>query len=301
LDEQGMPDRKEEVRTWYDGFTFGRRTDIYNPWSIVNYLDTGELGPYWANSSSNDLAGKLVRESSKSMKQDFEVLLRGGTVEKDIDEQIVYDELDGDETAIWSLLLASGYLKVVSQAEELDGLRYELALTNKEVRLMFRSIVRGWFRKGSASYNDFIKSLLSNDLEAMNEYMNKVALATFSYFDTGKQPTGSEPERFYHGFVLGLMVELSGRYTLSSNRESGFGRYDVTLEPLNAEDDAMILEFKVFQPKKEKGLEETAQAALDQIEEKRYAAVLEAKGVPTEKIRQYAFAFEGKKVLIQRG
>lgn len=164
---------------------------------------------------------------------------------------------------------------------------------------MFRSIVRGWFRKGSSSYNDFIKSLLSGDLEAMNEYMNKVALATFSYFDTGKQPSGSDPERFYHGFVLGLMVELSGRYTLTSNRESGFGRYDVILEPVNSEDDAMILEFKVFQPKKEKGLEDTARAALAQIEEKRYAAGLEAKGVPIGKIRKYAFAFEGKNVLIQ--
>ncbi len=301
LDEQGMWDRKEEVKAWYDGFTFGNETDIYNPWSISNYLDTGELEDYWVNSSSNDLVNQLVREGGKSVKLDFEILLRGGTLEKEINEQIVYNELDRDEAAIWSLLLASGYLKVVSQKDGLDGPRYELALTNKEVRRMFRSMVRGWFRKDTANYNDFIKALLSDDLEAMNAYVNDVALATFSSFDVGKKTSRSEPERFYHGFVLGLMVELSGRYALTSNRESGFGRYDVMLEPLRAEDDAIIIEFKVFQPKKEKDLEDTAAAALAQIEERKYAASLEGKGVSANRIRKYGFAFQGREVLILGG
>ncbi len=301
LDEHGLSDRKAEVKDWYDGFTFGDKTDIYNPWSISNYLDTREAAPYWANSSSNGLAGKLIREGDKSVKLDFQALLDRKTITTELDEQIVYGELDGSDTAIWSLLLASGYLKVAGREDGLDGPLYQLALTNREVWRMFRSMVRGWFRNGSSNYNDFIKALLLDDLEAMNEYMNDVALMTFSSFDTGKKPSKSEPERFYHGFVLGLMVELSSRYVLTSNRESGFGRYDVTLEPLKPEDDAMILEFKVFQPKKEKNLEETAQAALAQIEEKKYTAALEAKGIPAQRIRKYGFAFEGQKVLILAG
>ncbi|NBI64518.1 hypothetical protein D3Z38_16070 [Clostridiales bacterium] len=301
LDEQGMSDKRKEVKAWYDGFTFGDKTDIYNPWSIINYLDTGKIGTYWANSSSNGLVGKLIREGNKNVKQEFERLLCGETLKVEIDEQIVYGELAARRDSVWSLLLASGYLKVVGVdfLEQTGRWLHSLALTNREVRLMFQRMIQSWFVDSEANYNDFIQALLSGDLEAMNEYMNDVALATFSYFDMGKKPSKSEPERFYHGFVLGLMVELSGRYALTSNRESGFGRYDVVLEPLNREDDAMILEFKVFQPRKEKDLEETARAALDQIQEKRYAAALEAKGIAPEKILKYGFAFEGSTVLIQ--
>lgn len=303
LDEYEMSDRKAEVKAWYDGFTFGDTTDIYNPWSIINYLDKKEASAYWSNSSSNSLADKLLQEGSKTVKLDFEQLLRGETLETEIDDQIVYGELPWKKNAIWSLLLTSGYLKVLKRESPLptSHRKYVLALTNWEVKGMFESMVRNWFVGSEDDYNDFIKALLSNDLEAMNTYMNDVALVTFSNFDTGKKPSKSEPERFYHGFVLGLMVELSDRYVLNSNRESGFGRYDVMLEPKTPQDDAIILEFKVFQPKKEKDLEETAQAALAQIEEKQYAASLKAKGIAPERIRTYGFAFEGQKVLIQSG
>ena len=306
LDEYQLSERKQEVKAWYDGFTFGSRKDIYNPWSILNYLDKRKLGTYWANSSSNRLAGKLIREGSREVKQRFEELLFGQHLFTVLDEQIVYNQLDNDEEAVWSLLLASGYLKVVSHESYEDNdltydfsePKYELTLTNLEVKRMFRTMIRGWFGKEKSNYNAFIKALLFGDVKAMNVYMNKVAMSMFSYFDTGKNPSGEEPERFYHGFVLGLMVELAERYVLTSNRESGFGRYDVMLEPRRAEDDGIIIEFKVQDAEEEKELADTVKAALKQIEEKKYDTMLVEKGVPKEKIRSYGFAFRGKEVLI---
>ena len=300
LDEFGLSDTKNQVKSWYDGFTFGNRTDIYNPWSILNYLDKKRLAPYWANSSSNSLAGTLIQEGGKRTKQEFERLLRGETIIVAIDEQSVYNQLSTTNNAIWSLLLASGYLKVVRMdfMEKSGRWNYHLALTNKEVCMMFDGLIRNWFSESDDDYNDFIKALLEGDLKAMNTYMNKVALATFSYFDTGKEPSEEEPERFYHGFVLGLMVELSDRYIVTSNRESGFGRYDVMLEPKRPGDDGIILEFKVQDMDSEKELRDTVNAALAQIERQKYETMLAEKGVPQKNIRKYGFAFRGKTVLI---
>lgn len=304
LDEFGLKSR-QEVKEWYDGYTFGEWEDIYNPWSIINFLDKRKLASYWANTSSNGLVSKLIREANKNIKLEFERLMQGGHLITSLDEQIVYDQLEDNDEAIWSLLLACGYLKVVhgttaKEGEDTSCLEqgYELALTNYEVKRMFSGLIRGWFGKVSYDYNDFVKALLTGDIKAMNAYMNRITMTMFSFFDTGNRPSGAEPERFYHGFVLGLLVELENRYRIRSNRESGFGRYDVMMEPYLDEDWAIILEFKVHDPKKEDGLEDTIKAALLQIEAKQYEAEFMARGIKKERVRKYGFAFAGKAVLI---
>lgn len=304
LDEFGMGEEKQKVKWWYDGFIFGGWKDIYNPWSILNLLDKRKFTTYWANTSSNSLVGKLLREGSRDVKESFGSLMKGEHLWVPIDEQIVYNQLDDNEYAIWSLLVASGYLKILDyeKYEEDDFIaepKYELTLTNHEVEIMFKSMIRGWFAGDVSNYNAFVRALLSDDLDAMNEYMNQIAGNTFSYFDTGKRASGkAEPERFYHGFVLGLMVQMEDCYTITSNRESGFGRYDIMLEPKKEGLDAIIIEFKVFNTRRDSSLADTVQAALAQIEEKKYAQTLIAKGIPEGRIRKYGFAFEGKEVLI---
>ena len=293
MEEMGLTNF-DEVKRWYDGFVFGETTDIYNPWSIINYLDSGKLDVYWANTSANSLAGKLIRLGSKETKESFEILLRGEAIETQLDEQIVYSQLGRKKGAVWSLLLASGYLKVVES--DISEWNFKLKLTNYEVTLMFQRMVSEWFAGEDNGYNEFIEALLADDVESMNEYMNEVSEVMFSSFDTGTRPSRSAPERFYHGFVLGLMVDLQGRYVITSNRESGLGRYDIMLEPLQG-DNAIIIEFKVKKPK-ESTLEETVIAALSQIDEKKYDSILINRGIDSSRIRKYGFAFEGKKVLI---
>ena len=334
LDEVNMSNEKAAVKEWYDGFTFGDVKDIYNPWSIINYLQTGKIDSYWTDSSSNGIVNKLIKTGTPDVKEAMAVLISGGVIEKKIDEQIVFDQLYKNEDAIWSLLLASGYLCIESYKEvgRLKRKIYGLKLTNLEVERMFEVMIEQWFGKEKFNYNGFVKSLLNGDIESMNEYMNRVTRGVISYFDTGKTPSDEEPERlascydcrgvangsslnccsnlyamteksshFYHGLVLGLMVDQVDNYILSSNRESGFGRYDIMLEPIDKNNDKLpgiVIEFKVFNPKKEDTLEETVENALRQIKEKDYNAELIKRGVKEENIQHYGFAFRGKEVLI---
>ena len=304
LDEMNIPEKKSDVKAWYDGFTFGTTPDMYNPWSIINYLDNKKLYPYWANTSSNSLVSKLIREGSPEIKTAMEDLLAGKYLVSTIDEQIVFSQLNKTKGSIWSLLLASGYLKIIKATAEYSGdgdslPEYTLALTNTEVRVMFEKLISGWFENDSLRYNDFIKALMLDDVRYMNRFMNSISENIFSSFDTGNRPSQrSEPERFYHGFVLGLIVDLKDRYVITSNRESGFGRYDVMLEPKGTSDPAFVFEFKVHDDYDESELSDTVAAALKQIEEKDYDSVLVSRGISRDRIRHYGFAFEGKKVLI---
>ena len=301
LDEFGMGDKKDVVKQWYDGFTFGSLKDIYNPWSITNFLKEKKLKPYWAATSSNALISRLIQESSAEIKSLMESLVKGKSIEVNFDEQIVFNRLEKDESAIWSLLLASGYLKVDSIVHKGITLEpwYRLSITNLETISMFSNLFKGWFADVSSNYNEFVKALFSGDVKAMNVYMNDVAMSTFSSFDTGNHPSDrSQPERFYHGFVLGLLVDIRDNYEVLSNRESGFGRYDVVLVPREKGRDAFVMEFKVFDDSEESGLEDTVAAALRQIDEKNYDTQLLDRGISENNIKHYGFAFCGKKVLI---
>ena len=306
LDEQELSDKKEEVKKWYDGFTFGDKRDIYNPWSIINFLKFKRFKTYWADSSSNGLINSLVKTGSSYIKMMMEMLLKGETIAVPIDEQIVFSELDYSEDAVWSLMLASGYLKVISSdaltGDRTKAVMYNLALTNFEIKLMFENMILRWFSPAKMETNEFIKALINGDIESMNEYMNEVALNTFSSFDSGKHTSDKKaPENFYHGFVLGLMVDQTQNYIIASNRESGFGRYDIMLEPIDKNNEkypGIVIEFKVINQRKENSLEETVAAALKQIEEKNYDAELIKRGVKAENIHHYGFAFKGKEVLI---
>ncbi len=304
LDDVGLGSEKANVKHWYDGFTFGSHTDIYNPWSITSFIrQNGKYKAYWANTSSNGLINSLIQTGKAELKETMETLIMGGSFKAMIDEQIVFNQLGHSANAVWSLLLATGYLKIleVEIVGEDKSERYTLTLTNKETAIMFKNIVNSWFKDDSnIPYNDFIKAMMIDDVDSMNEFMNDIALASFSNFDVSKSASSKDaPERFYHGFVLGLIVDLAGRYTIQSNRESGFGRYDIMLKPQDKVNDyAYIIEFKVHKPRKEKNLEETLANALIQIEEKRYEAGLIAEGFAPERIRKYGIAFKGKECLI---
>ena len=334
LDSYGMSAQQEQVKIWYDGFSFGSAKDIYNPWSITNFLDKKEYRTYWVSTSSKlvlrkdptklggflstyadaceqssllnasasfEMVSRLIQTASPEIKEKMEELIHGKEIVENFDEQIVFHQLDRNEGAIWSLLLASGYLKAVDVEYRGEFMEpwYHLKITNKETSSMFFNLFRGWFEVVRQEYNEFVNALLAGNVKAMTNYMNDVALETFSNFDTGRRASKrTQPERFYHGFVLGLLVSLRDEYQLKSNRESGYGRYDVMLIPKSREKDAIVMEFKVYDEDEEKGLSETVAAALKQIDEKNYDAELLSLGIEKERIRHYGFAFEGKKVLI---
>ena len=321
LAEYGLDGDLDNVRRWYDGYFFGAEGNIYNPWSIVNFLENeGVLDTYWANTSSNGLISYVFRRGDADLKRDLEELVRGKEIYKTIDDQVVYSELYTKHGAVWALLLAAGYLTSPGPAPMVPKLELRpLRLTNFEVALIFDEMVKGWFISAWSDLDGFAKALLIGDAETATLYLSQVTIQCMSYLDgrkqviesgaksrrKGKPKRGKEnspkPESFYHGLVLGLLVSLRDAYEVTSNRENGLGRCDITLVPLdgaNGSDPAVILELKVFDPSKEKSLAETIARAKTQIEDKGYVEGLVAKGIGRERIRTYGIAFRGKEVLI---
>lgn len=291
-------DTIRDVKAMYDGFTIGRHQDIYNPWSICNYMRQRELIGYWVNTSSNKLVGDIIRRYPVESKYEIERLMAGEKVHKRINEGITFQYLEGDENSLWSLLLAVGYIKAENIVRSVEGIECDVSVTNREVMAMFKTEILGMFHNGWSAYGRFAEALLAHKMELMNEYLQTITYTSISYFDVADGPKERTPENFYHGLVLGLIVSLRDRYRIVSNRESGRGRYDIAMYPLQENTDAFIMEFKVQDRKKETDLEQTAKNALQQIVDKNYEADLLAAGVPEERIYKLGFAFAGKDVLV---
>ena len=291
-------DTIRDVKAMYDGFTIGRHQAIYNPWSICNYMRQRELIGYWVNTSSNKLVGDIIRRHPVESKYEIERLMAGEKVHKRINEGITFQYLEGDENSLWSLLLAVGYIKAENIVRSVEGIECDVSVTNREVMAMFKTEILGMFHNGWSAYGRFAGALLAHKMELMNEYLQTITYTSISYFDVADGPKERTPENFYHGLVLGLIVSLRDRYRIVSNRESGRGRYDIAMYPLQENTDAFIMEFKVQDRKKETDLEQTAKNALQQIVDKNYEADLLAAGVPEERIYKLGFAFAGKDVLV---
>lgn len=290
--------KMRDVKAMYDGFIFGRQKDMYNPWSICNYMRHGELRSYWINTSSNKLIGDIIRKYPVRSKYEIEQLMTGESVHKFINEDVTFQYLDGDENSLWSLLLAVGYIKAENVVIA-DGMtECDVSVTNREVMGMFKYEIVSMFENGFSIYPRFAEALLCHKIEELNDILMDIAYTSMSYFDVGRRPSERAPENFYHGLVLGLVVSLKERYRIVSNRESGRGRYDIAMYPIYEQDDAFILEFKVLDDKREKNLEETAVNALKQIDDKCYETDFLAAGISRERIYKLGFAFCGKDVLV---
>ena len=291
MDEYGLTE-KEKVKEWYDGFIFGSEREIYNPWSIINYLSKKTFAPYWARTSENALVNQLIVQSDEDIKDDFSILLNGESITVKFDEEIIFSQLYNEKGAIWSFLMASGYVKPLSHPE-IDT--YEISFTNYEVQYIMEKLISNWFNKPSMNGMKFREALFTNNIYFMNQYLRDIVEGSFSFFDTGRQ----EPERFYHGFILGLIVDLKERFIIKSNRESGLGRHDIMMLPRKTGDRGIVIEFKVMGSDNEKSLAETCANALRQIHNKHY--IKELQEYNPLHIYVYGFAFKGKDVLICGG
>ncbi len=285
----------EEIRAWYNGFSSGPNT-IYNPWSIINFIDKKcKFDAYWVNTSSNDIIKSLIKNSDEDVKEEIAQLLQGKPIDKQVNENIVFTDLGKKEPALWNFLLFSGYLTFKNL--RLVGTRRHanLFIPNKEIVSIYESTILGWFSDKEIRYNLMLEYLVKGDIVQFTELFEKFVITSFSYFDIGDQ----EPENFYHAFVLGILATLAETHSITSNREAGLGRYDVMIAPHDKTRPAIIIEFKKVNLNKHETLEIAIASGLQQIADKQYAVELRHKGYTN--IIPLAIVFEGKKVLVCRG
>ena len=288
-----IQDKKEDIKEWYDGYTIGHTEGIYNPWSILNYLKNKKLMPYWVNTSSNDLI-KLVLKNSSTIKEKIERILRDETIEVPINLETVIVGIENNEDNIWGLMLGTGYLKVEETVDLARGI-YKVKLPNREIKELFRGIVEGWFRNKviGNDLNSILKDLITLNIKEFEKKFRVLVKEMFSYMDVGENTA----ENFYHAFVLGMLVGLKDTYYVNSNRESGYGRYDIMLEPKDKNGNSFIMEFKVLDDMEEKTIEDTIKNAKKQIEEKGYEENLKERGF--KNITKMVYAFKGKEVKLE--
>ena len=286
----------QEVKDWYNGYVFGRQV-MYNPWSILNFLNSEDrqLKPYWIDSSSNDLVRDLILQGPMSLRESVETLLRGESISCALHENIVLKDIAATEENIWSLLTFSGYLKAVFSYQEDELAVYQLSIPNREVFIFYRQTIQFWLQKqiGDHRLQHLLKALLQEDITSFEQYLAEMVQTVLSYHDT----SGDEPERVYHAFVLGLLVNLSSQYHIRSNRESGYGRYDVMLIPKNPQQTGFIFEFKKVDGKYDKTANTAMKSALRQIRDRKYALELHQTGV--QKILGIGVVVHKKKVWVE--
>ena len=290
--------KMDEVKNWYNGYMFGGKV-IYNPWSVLNYIKNNEQGfmPYWINSSGNELIKRLLSRGTKETKECLEELIKGNAITKIVDDHIVMKDVDEDEENIWSFLTMSGYLKPVKQELIRGKIKCDLKIPNEEVHIFYENLIEKWFKESltSQNYNTMLKALITKDIETFDEIFTEFIMRNMSYFDV----SGKEPEKVYHAFVLGMIVSLNNEYEVKSNKESGYGRYDVMLIPRDASNLGIIIEFKRIKETNSKTIKTGIEEALKQIEENKYEAELIDRGVGD--ILKLAIVFKGKKVKIVEG
>jgi hypothetical protein len=293
LVKTGLESQELAVKAWYNGYLCGETT-LYNPWSIINCLSKkGNLQPYWVQTGGTAMIQDLLARADESVKVYFEDLLSGKTIQARISEHLAYGLFGESVDAVMSLLLAAGYLKAISRMQDAAEWICELAVPNREVLGVFQSCILHWFASQGQQgrYEGVLKALTTGDVRTFTREMKLFLERTVSYFDASQQ----EPEKFYHGFVLGMVVSLSKTHTIESNRESGAGRYDVVLVPHDLTQPGVVMEFKVTY--EDETLQEASEQALQQIKEKQYAASLYQRRIT--RVLALGLAFSGKQVAIQ--